>query len=337
MRAAPPLVFPSSRVLAGWWVQLRPRPPHLAVGHLLLHHVEALVRTDSTTTLDRFSFLVLRAVALASLNTMDELEGRLHLGPQVVARVLDDLAARGLTEVDAGGRWRATAAGTRFVQAAGAGQPAYERRSFHFRDLAQKPFLPLQQAAAQPVLPREGWSFDPAMLTRCVAESEDWKRRHGFPLDVREVLSPDSSADGPPAWQRVIVDQPCHLALVLAAPAGQREGAELLGFTVDPRSWQLSTASRALSMGPGWTDAFPELVPGPSQEAWRHAWRGWCQLHGVPPAEAEACTLTPDGVVLRIAPPRDLHARWPPGPREDIWLLAGDGMMKVVARVEMTV
>ena len=46
MRAAPPLVFPSSRVLAGWWRQLAPfSPQSLTVGHLLLHHVEALVLT----------------------------------------------------------------------------------------------------------------------------------------------------------------------------------------------------------------------------------------------------------------------------------------------------
>jgi len=78
MRAAPPLVFPSSRVLAGWWPQLAPLAPQsLTVGHLLLHHVEALVHSERLTTLDGLTSLVLRALTLAPSSPLADLEGRL--------------------------------------------------------------------------------------------------------------------------------------------------------------------------------------------------------------------------------------------------------------------
>jgi len=336
------LVFPSSRVLAGWWPQLAPLAPQtLAVGHLLLHHVEALVLSDRARPLDRFSFLILRALALTSSSTLADLDGRLHLGRQVVARVLDDLSARGLADGDALGLWRVTAAGTALVKTGGAVPPAYQRRAFHFRDAPQTPFMPFDLARGQPVAPPEGWRFDPAVLRRCVAESEEWKRGHGFPLDVREVLGPDASSEELSAWQRVVVDRPEHVVLVLAVVAADGEAAQLLGFALEPRGWQLIATHPALTMGPGWTEAFPEVAHAPSPEAWRSAWRGWCQLRGVPPAEVEACTLRPKGVLLQVAAPRELLARWPaangaPG-REVVWLLAGEGMMRTAARVELSV
>ncbi len=329
MRAAPPLVFPSSRVLAGWWPQLAPwAPPSLAVAHLLLHHVEALVRCDGPPPLDRLTLLVLRALALTSPSRLAELEERLHLGRQVLIRVLEDLVARGLGEVAGLDQWRDTPAGTALVAAGGTPLLASQRRAFHFRDAPQPTFLPLEATLGEPVSPPAGWRFDPAVLSRCVGESDAWKRSRGFPQDVYEVLTPDWPAEPPAAWQRLIVDQAEHLVLVLAVGETQ-----LHGFTVDPRSWQLSAVRPALTLGPSWREAFPELGQPPALETWQSAWRACCQLRGVPSAEAEACRLSLDGVLLRVAAPRELLARWG---REDVWLLAGEGMMRTAARVEVS-
>lgn len=343
IRAAPPLVFPSSRVLAGWWRQLAPLAPRLlAVGHLLLHHVEALVLSERPANLDPFAALVLRALTLSPPPTLADLDGRLHLGRQLLARVLGELAAGGLAEVDAAGRWRVTAAGRPSAEGGESRRAGYERRAFHFRDAPEAQFVPLESASCHPVAAPDGWSFDPALLRACAGRPAEWKLRHGFPPDVRAVLTPDAAGAAPgepPPWQRVVVDRPEHVVLALAVVAGEGDEGQLRGFAVDPRGWLLSSTRPTLAMGPGWAEAFPEMATGPSSEAWHGAWRAWCQVRGVPPGEADSCTLSRDGVVLRIGAPRELigrlHLANGEAARDEVWLLAGEGTMRTAARVEL--
>src|SRR5262249_8398682 len=159
-------------------------------------------------------------------------------------------------------------------------------------------FVPLEVPPGHGVTPPAAWSFDPAVLRRCVDQSPDWKRLHGFPEDVRAVLGPDApeAPDDPPVWRRVAVDQAAHLT---PAPVGVR-GEERRGFVVEPRGWLLSSARPALAMTGGWPETFPEVAPGPSHEAWRGAWRTWCQGRGVAPPEAESCALSREGPLLRV-------------------------------------
>ncbi len=343
MRPPPPLVFPSSRVLAGWWHQLAPLAPRsLAVGHLLLHHVEALVVAEGGPPLDPLSAFSLRALALSPPVSRDELEGRLHLGRQLLGRLLGELAAAGLAEADAAGRWRPTDAGRSLVEGVASRHPAHERRAFHFRDAPPGEFVPIGDADGAPVVPPAGWTFDPAALRHCIEQPAEWKRRRGFPAEVRALLAPEAP-DGPgepPAWQRVVLDRAEHLVLaLLSVPGGVAEG-ELRGFAVEPRGWQLVAGRPVLAMGAGWPEAFPEVAQGPGQEAWRGAWRTWCQNHGVPAAEAEACALSREGPLLRVDAPGELrgrlHSANGEASRDEVWLLAGEGRMRTAARVEFT-
>ncbi len=343
MRPAPPLVFPSSRILAGWWRQFAPWVPRsLAVGHLLLHHVEALVLAERSPPLDPFAIFGLRALALSAPAAPADLEGRLHLGRQVVGRLLAELAAAGLAETDAAGCWRITATGRSVVEGGESHLTGFERRAFHFRDIPPGAFVPLDLAHCSAVASPAGWAFDPAALRHCIGHAPDWKRRHGFPAEVRAVLTPNApeGPGEPPAWQRVILDRAEHLVLALAVIPGDAEEGELRGFAVEPRGWLLGGSRPILSMGPGWPESFPELALGPPPEAWRGSWRTWCQNHGVPAAEAEACTLNRDGPLLRVAAPGELrqrlHSANGEASRDEVWLLAGEGKMRTAARVELT-
>jgi hypothetical protein len=341
MRPAPPLVFPSSRVLAGWWRQLAPFSPRsLAVGHLLLHHVEALVLTRGGPRSDEpFAPLILRALTLSpQAASPAELEGRLHVGRQFLGRILAGLEASGFVEADAAGRCHVTPAGRSLAGGGGPQPPRPERRAFHFRDTPAAAFVPLEPWFCYPVAPPANWSFDPAALPRCVAQSPDWKRRRGFPQEVTAVLTPEESGDEPPAWQRVMVDRAEHLVLALAVVPGDTDEGELRGFAVESRGWLLVGGRPVLAMGPGWPEAFPEVAPGPPPEAWRGAWRTWCQGRGVPPAAAEACALSRDGCALRVEVPGEVRERLHLGngeaSREEVWLLAGEGGLRTAARVE---
>src|SRR5262245_16240507 len=120
MTVASPLAFPGGRVVAGWWRQLAASatpPRSVAVGHLFLHEVEALVAVTRTTPLDSFRRLVLHALTLTPGKTAVELDAALHLGVQVLHRLLEQLQADGLARAEAGGRWQASAAGQRALQA----------------------------------------------------------------------------------------------------------------------------------------------------------------------------------------------------------------------------
>src|SRR5262249_6154454 len=147
----------------------------------------------------------------------------LHLGRQYLARILGELAARGAAQVEAGG-WRVTAAGRLAAEGAPLRRAGYERRAFHFRDAPQPGLLRLEWPPGHEGPPPEGWRFGPGRLRNCVAQPPEWKRRHGFPDDVRAVLTPELSADAPdqpPPWQRVVVDRPEHLVMALVAVSGE--------------------------------------------------------------------------------------------------------------------
>src|SRR5262245_39636042 len=114
MTGAPSLAFPGSRTLAGWWRQLAPHHPRqLWVGHLLLHRVEAPARLTRICHPDAFTLLLLKALVLESPaegagTPLESLEGRLHLGRQVLLQVLRGLAAEGLAGPEAAGGWALT-------------------------------------------------------------------------------------------------------------------------------------------------------------------------------------------------------------------------------------
>jgi hypothetical protein len=131
MTAPAALAFPGGRAVAGWWRQLSPfRPRQLWVSHLLLHQVEALVRVSRPHRPDPFHALILKALALGPA-TPAALDDRLHLGRQVLGRVLRGLGDAGLA-ADDGGRWSLTPAGSQAAEQGESFRSSHERRTFTF-------------------------------------------------------------------------------------------------------------------------------------------------------------------------------------------------------------
>jgi hypothetical protein len=351
MTAASPQVFPGSRVLAGWWRQLAPYQPRaLWLGHFLLHRVEALLEVAGRAELDRFSRLVVQLLGTAPAQTVPDLDARLHLGPQVLGRVLSQLQGAGLADRSGGG-WAATDLARQVVEHGAYTRVGYERRVLHFLDrpgAAAPPLLPLRRPFEAPCPPPEGWSFDPAWLDTCLRQPEEWKRQHGFPVEARRVLGLEAvngdagavpAAEAIPAWQRVIVDRPEHLVAVLCLVAEEGEGERLLGFAVRPEGWVLEAAQPAFTLPADWRELFPEAADGPSADAWRQAWRAWCQPRSVPAAEVEACALERHEYRLRVAAPKRLTERLRAARSDafkgEAWLLAGTGSVRGMALVEL--
>src|SRR5205807_2033005 len=115
MTAAAPLSLPGSRSLLGWWRDLAPRRPRrLWFGQFRFHHVEALVRVADARRVDPLQQALLRALSLHAPPgpngppAAGALAG-LHLDPQVLLRLLHQLAGEGL--VRGNGDWHLTGAG----------------------------------------------------------------------------------------------------------------------------------------------------------------------------------------------------------------------------------
>jgi hypothetical protein len=370
MTAGPALAFPGSRTLAGWWRQLSPlRPEALRVGHLLLHHVEALTRLRATYRPGDFPLLVLRALALespgrphpsgtgnnhageaASEGQLRRLDRHLGLGRPLLLQVLQDLTRRGLAEHDPRTGWAVAGPGRQALAHGEVPHESFERRAFYFLEregaaAGERPppaFLPLRLPAGAPWPAAADWGFDVHVLRSCLDRPAAWKQRSGFPAEVAEVVLPDRPAEplpaDVPAWQRVAVDRPEHLAVVLAAVPGEA-GSRLVGFAVRQDGWHLDTEEPLLSLAEGWAEDLPDLAAEPAAEDWRVSWRQWCQQRGLPAAEADASELKPAGVVLRVRPGTRLLERLREARSDalkgDAWLLAGEGRVRAAARVEV--
>ncbi len=349
MTAAPPIAFPGGRVLAGWWRQLAPeiarRGPVRGVwfAHLFLHRVESLFEVNAGDALDPLARLLLRALALSPARTAADLDASLHLGPAVVHRLLRGLHATGLAEQAGRGEWSLTDEGCRAQGENHFVRTERRRRVIYFVEdrpagaRAQQPphFLNVNAPGAGPLAPGEEWRFDPAVLEGALRQPDEWKRRHEFPADLRRLLAPEP-ADAGDQWNRVILDRPEHLAVLLVL-AGEGPG-RLLGFAVRSGGWVLPAVRPAFELGP-WQEVFPDLAEEPAAELWQQAWRAWCQPRNLPANEVEACQLRREGHVLRVQAPAKLverlRAARSDAVKGEAWLLAGAGPIRPATVVEL--
>jgi DNA-binding MarR family transcriptional regulator len=335
MRAVSPLVLPDSRALTGWWPQVASLSPRtLWVGRLLLHHVEALVRTTHLAPLDRLSALLLRALAQAPAS-LSELESRLALDRQFLTRLLLPLASAGLVEQQADAHWLLTPKGRTASATGQMWHHGRERRAFHFRDGQPPHFLRLVDPPCLPMVPPPDWSFDAALLQACADRPDEWKRQHGFPSDVEGVVTSRTDDIRVPAWKHVILDSAEELPVLLAViPGGDNGvGERLVGFVIHPQVGLV--AESVFSLGPGWPEVFPEVEAGQKPEAWWDSWRRWCRTHQVADEDGKSVEIHASDTIVRMRGSASLIENLRPA--TETWLLAGEGDLRQAARLEMVV
>lgn len=340
MTAPAPLAFPGSRNLAAWWRQLTERQPQaLWFGHLLLHRIEALVERGQAIIPEGLQLAVLKALTLYPGDTLQALDRRLHLGPQALRPLLNQLCADGLAQaVDAG--WAPTALGQRALLHGDYVRPVRQRCVFYFRAVpagGEPQYLHLEQPAATPCAAAADWSFDVGVLRRCLGQSADWKQQHRFPLEVERLLSLEADAPSDvPAWQRVVLDRPERLSVLLLLNA---TGDRLLAFTVKPESWTLQSERPLFDLAAGWPAVFPDLVGPAAEDAWRPAWREWCQPRGLTALADDATRFELAGPVLKVSVSRRLLERLrstrSDALRDEAWLLAGAGQLRPAALLKI--
>jgi hypothetical protein len=335
MSAPAAMTLPGGRVVLGWWRDLAGLAPRrLWYAHLLLHHVEALVEA----TVAPHPLVPLADALLAWLGGQpgpvpaERLAADLVVEGELLRDVLAELEARGLARQDSAG-WQPTEAGRQPPSSSGpAAARQLERRSFCFTDGQPPLFVPLAPGAAQTLTSPPAFTFDLAVLEACIRESEAWKTRHGFPLDVRRLIRPGPDED----WRAVAVDRAAQALLVLVEVAGA-SGADLLGFAVRSDGWALGR--EPVLTWPGGAEQLEMLGGEAGPEAWRQAWQLWCQQRSLPGGEVEACRLDVVDHRLRVqAPPRlveRLRAARSDALKGEAWLLAGAGRVRPAVMIDL--
>lgn len=338
MTAAAPLSYPGSRVLAGWWRQLTSQQPRtLWVAHLTLLRVEALVRVRRSWSTDRFTHLLLESLRRHPGDIVERLDTRLHLGPQVLWQALHGLETAGLAEKDSAQAWTLTSLGAEAHTHGQFPRSMLERQAFHFRIGADGPphFMGLRRVEGTSDATAKDLAFDVAHLDACIRQSKDWKERHGFPLDVEDVvrLEGEGACSSVPDWQKVIVAQPRRLSLALIVDAHAR----LQGFAFRPETWSLAESAVSTLEAVAWQESFAEVRDQPSQEIWRAAWQRWCRSSGLSQG-ADSCALEARDHRLTIKADPALAARLQAialARDGELWLLAGEGAVRRAGQVDI--
>jgi hypothetical protein len=343
MTAGSSLAFPGGRTLAAWWRQLAPlHPEALWVGYLTFHRLEAPVCCQRAYHLPALEWLIVKALGLSPVPVaLSVIAGQLHLDACLLRQVLFPLCREGLVTWIAEDVPGLSEAGRRALENGEYLRLERERRTFYFwhADWPLPAGLPSSLFAVVLGPDKLSWlaapetPFDIQTLRSCIQESESWKERHGFPLEIQELLSHRAGA-APPAWDQVLVAYPQRLFAAVVQTRTASGAVRLEGLAAQTRNWELHAAAPAFVVPdepPGW---FPPPCP---EEAWRRAFVEWCQQRELT-AEAEHCELTVRDQRLFVNAPAPVMERLRGSKgtaKGETWLLAGEGLVRVVARLEL--
>jgi hypothetical protein len=305
-----------------------------------LLRVEALVEEAKSRPLDPLAQAVLR-----SLKQNTPLPTAL-LDPHLMLQACRELADFGLVRHSPGKNstefWELTEEGRR---AAAAGQfLGHERCRRLFSFVASGPggssqFIPIGPTPFPLPLLGGDFPFRPDTLTACLCQPREWKIRNQFPLEVEAFII--GRSDRPVDWKEVILVRVELLSLTLVEVGLTAGGGALHGYAVQPDTWLLRHEARVLGLPAApWPEPLNLFTVDPPLEAWREAWRGWCQPRGVPSVEAADCRLEFTENQLRVhAPPaliERLRATRSDALKGEAWLLAGTGPSRAAAMVVLS-
>jgi hypothetical protein len=335
MTVSPPVPFPGSRVVAGWWRELAPYRPHaLSVVHAVLHRVDAPVQSVQFRPLHPLTALLLNSLPIPAAGGITRLAASLGLTPAFILRSLIDLEVAGflLRDHDA---WLATPSAQVALDRGQVEEVRLERRAFAFLapfEGSDARFVRLITEPGDGVgSPAPDIPFDPRVWRFCIERPAEWKRVHGFPVDA--TLPTEG-----PEWQRVVV----ALAerVILSVIRAETIDGDEMGFWVEQAGWRLESSRPAFRLDRAASQDAPALVPQTPTDHWRRAWQEWCHPRNLPAVEVERCSAKLVGHRLVVQAPRRLidrlRALRSDALKGEAWILAGDGPARQAALVEIT-
>jgi hypothetical protein len=291
--------------------------------------VEALVAVEEVEGIDPMPLFVLRSFEFARPADVEHLDDILHIGRQVMRQLLNGMAANGLVASDSEPTYRLTESGRNTLQTGHVIRRIPARRIFRFLHPAMN-FVAVHDPKGNllsdlsPDRAPSPWEFSPDVLRRAIVQSADWKRRHGFPANVADVLTePLSSEDthstnpevgvsvvspgssqGQEALQHLIVDKAQVVTCALVMRRGDTDSVELSGHPVSVNGNLVRGNGQPLISlrDPGEVrEAFPVLLRLPSTEEVVDGWLTLAARLMLPEAEQAEVKFENDVLVVVLA------------------------------------
>jgi hypothetical protein len=342
MDRASSLIFPGSKTLAGWWRQLLPSQPcALAVGYGFLHRVEAPIIALNEEPVDPLTNIVLQAFALECNGSvrLSELHDRLRLPAAVVQRIVVGMQSDGLLDQATPGQWQLTETARHALEHGSVPVRGPRRRVFPFLErmdavgqrVAPPAYVPIAECVTSPWTVNGSHQFDIAELRDCIDKPAAWKQAGAFPLDVDAM--PDAGALE--AWQRVVVDRPERVMLVLLQ-VNTATGREVHGYAVKVEGWTLHDRAPVLRLPAPAEAIWPAEPPTP---VWQEAWRSWCKQRQLPANEIDACSVAYHPPRFEVQAPARLVQRLQAAKSDlskgETWILVGDGYVRHAVQLQV--
>jgi hypothetical protein len=308
----------------------------VVLGECFFHAVEALVEVEDVEGIDPMPLFVLRAFEFARPADVEHLDGILHIGRQVMRQMLNGMAASGLVAVESESTYCITEAGRSTLQTGQVIRRIPARRIFRFLHPAMnyvavhdpKGNLLIEVSPSHAPSP---WEFSPDVLRHVIAQSADWKRRHGFPTNVADVitepLSPeatepvnpgpglanapaDSSLGQATQLQHVVVDKAQVVTCALVMRQIAADVAELSGYPVSGHGNLIRGIQPLFSLHDllEAEQAFPTLLKPPTPQEVKAGWLTLAARHMLPEAEQAEVRFESNSLVIALS--ADQLGRW---------------------------
>lgn len=230
----------------------------VVLGECFFHTVEALVAVEEVKGIDPMPLFVLRAFEFAHPADVEHLDGILHIGRQVMRQMLNAMAANGLVTAESESTYCLTESGRNTLQIGQVIRRIPVRRIFRFLHPAMN-YVAVHDpkgnllSELSPNRAPSPWEFSPDVLRHAIVQSADWKRRHGFPGNVADVLTeplsseatelvnPEEGLADAPAdpsqgqatpMQHLVVDKAQVVTCTLVVRQGNADGVALSGYPV---------------------------------------------------------------------------------------------------------
>jgi len=301
------------------------------------HAVEACVAVKRLEKIDEFHIFVLKATQLLQEPDVEQLNGLLHIGRQIIQQAVLKLVTGGLLSEEKDGCFQITSAGISAISTGQVETTEYKRRLFHFihnsneflqiRDLRGRNLYDLERCETP-----DNWNFNPQLLEKCITKSDQWKKDRGFPTDVVQVVTKkptksevSSAAEVNNDGQQVnnditeliseerllVIDKAQGANCAIVIKFEKDEPAELTAYPISPKGFLQRTEGDCLfSLNGNETilQVFPAVAAVPSSQQLKQAWQTLVETYEL--ADADNAILRTERSCIIVNIDEKLVMKW---------------------------
>jgi hypothetical protein len=330
-------VFPSGRIIAGWWKQLAAYQPRaIWVGKLRIEQLEAACQIRGEQALSGLDRILLGNLEADSPWALSQLDQRLGLGAPFLSELIGQLHARGLAEPSSAG-YCLSHLGRTALTSGVASALRTEPRSFWY--VSVEPSVP--PCFIHHVVPEACQAHGSAvsgetargLLQHWLNEPAEWKKARGFPLEVESLSQGETDSEQSRALVRFFV---LHAAVITGADGAGANWSR--AFAYQPAGWTL-TGAPVFELAAAWEDTQLHGSADLSLESVRDAWQHYRSQRSLTAPALDSCSLEVHGNRVRLVAAREvlepLRSLRNDIAKGEAWLLVGKGDIRRALQLEL--